>query len=50
MQQTTNNQQPLKGRKKWLKKAISILFKTFKIIYGLLKIFESIKQYFDDNP
>jgi len=50
MENSTNNQQPLKGSKKWLKKSIFLLLKAFKIIYSLLKVFDLIKQYFDDSP
>ncbi|WP_274600275.1 hypothetical protein [Psychrobacter sp. M9-54-1] len=35
MENSTNNQQPLKGSKKWLKKSIFLLLKAFKIIGGV---------------
>ncbi|WP_161626689.1 hypothetical protein [Psychrobacter aquaticus] len=50
MKNSTNNQQPLKGSKKWLKKSIFLLLKAFKIIYSLLRIVDLIKHYFDGNP
>ncbi|WP_352338991.1 hypothetical protein [Psychrobacter sp. 16-MNA-CIBAN-0192] len=50
MKKSTNNQQPLKGSRKLLKKSIFLLLKAFKIIYSLLRVFDLIKHYFDGNP